>query len=68
MKINRLVNTINCNVRTGRSVEYIVIHYVGALGGAEDNCRYYASGTSGRRRIILSGMTGRYGRVWKKRI
>lgn len=68
MKINRLVNTINCNVRTGRSVEYIVIHYVGALGGAEDNCRYYASRYVGASAHYLSGMTGRYGRVWKKRI
>ena len=39
---------IGCNAsnyRAGRTmaVEYIVMHYVGALGGAEDNANYYAN-------------------------
>ncbi len=62
MKINRLVNTINCNVRTGRSVEYIVIHYVGALGGAEDNCRYYASRYVG---ASAHYFVGHDGEIWQ---
>lgn len=27
--------------RSGQSIQYIVIHYVGALGGARDNCGDY---------------------------
>lgn len=68
MEINRLVNTINCNVQTGRRVEYIVIHYVALLGEQRITADIMQAGTSGRQRIILSGMTGRYGRAWKKRI
>ena len=63
MEVNRLINTINCNVQMGRRVEYIVIHYVGALGGAEDNCRYYASRyVGGRQRIIFVGHDGE---IWQ---
>lgn len=44
MKINKLLTPYNLN-RLGDTsrIKYIVIHYVGATGGAEANCRYYAS-------------------------
>lgn len=43
-KINRLLTPYNYSDKndTGR-IKYIVIHYVGALGGAKSNCQYYAS-------------------------
>lgn len=43
-KINRLLTPYNYTDKndTGR-IKYIVIHYVGALGGAKANCQYYAS-------------------------
>lgn len=39
-----MLTTVNFNNtnNTGR-IKYIVIHYVGALGGAEANCNYYKS-------------------------
>lgn len=44
MTINKMLTTVNFNNtnNTGR-IKYIVIHYVGALGGAEANCKYYKS-------------------------
>lgn len=44
MKINKFLTPYNLN-RLGNTsrIRYIVIHYVGATGGAEANCRYYAS-------------------------
>lgn len=44
MQINKLLTPYNFN-RLGDTsrIKYIVIHYVGATGGAEANCRYYAS-------------------------
>lgn len=44
MQINKLLTPYNLN-RLGDTsrIKYIVLHYVGATGGAEANCRYYAS-------------------------
>ena len=44
MQINKLLTPYNLN-RLGDAsrIKYIVLHYVGATGGAEANCRYYAS-------------------------
>lgn len=43
MKINKLLTPYNLTKRGDiRRIKYIVIHYVGATGGAEANCRYYA--------------------------
>lgn len=43
MQINKLLTKINLTSanNTGR-IKYIVIHYVGATGGAKANCQYYA--------------------------
>jgi N-acetylmuramoyl-L-alanine amidase len=43
MQINKLLTPYNYNTGTADRIKYIVIHYVGALGGAEANCKYYAS-------------------------
>ena len=44
MKINRLISAYNNESRQGWSVNYIVIHYVGAVSTAHDNARYFAGG------------------------
>lgn len=44
MKINKLLTPYNFTDKNDTSrIKYVVIHYVGALGDAEANCRYYAS-------------------------
>ena len=53
MKINRMISGYNFNKGSISRIKYIVIHYVGALGGAEDNCRYYGGGNR--------NLTARYG-------
>ena len=62
MKINRLLTAMNCNVRDSRDIKYIVIHYVGALGGAEANCRYSASKYIG---ASAHYFVGHGGEVWQ---
>lgn len=43
MQINKLLTPYNLTKRGDVDrIKYIVIHYVGATGGAEANCRYYA--------------------------
>ena len=42
MQINKLLTPYNHNAGTTDRIKYIVIHYVGATGGAEANCKWYA--------------------------
>ena len=44
MEINKLISAYNNESRQGWSVNYIVIHYVGAVSTAHDNARYFAGG------------------------
>lgn len=62
MEINRLITTMNCNVRDSREIKYIVIHYVGALGGAEANCKYSASSYIG---ASAHYYVGHAGEIWQ---
>lgn len=42
--VNKLLTITNFeNTNKPKRIKYIVIHYVGAEGGAEDNCRYFYS-------------------------
>lgn len=41
MKINRNITTVNRTIHTNRKIEYLVIHYVGAFGNAEQNSKYF---------------------------
>ena len=43
MQINKLLTPYNLTAGDVERIKWIVIHYVGALGGAEANCKYYAS-------------------------
>ena len=44
MQINKLLTPYNHNPGSVDRIKYIVIHYVGALGGARANCQWYAGG------------------------
>ena len=46
-KVNRMISKYNFNSGSVSRIKYIVIHYVGALGGAKENCAYYGGGNRG---------------------
>ena len=60
-KINRMISNYNYNPGNISRIKYIVIHYVGALGGAQENCAYYGGGNRGascrvrRRNLAVRG-------------
>ncbi len=58
-KIEKLLTPYNFTNKddTGR-IKYIVIHYVGALGGAKANCQYYASKYIGASAHYFVGFDG----------
>ena len=62
MKINRMISRYNFNKGSISRIKYIVIHYVGALGGAENNCRYYGGGN---RNASAHYFVGFNGEVWQ---
>ena len=47
MQINKLLTPYNHNTGSIDRIKYIVIHYVGAMGGARANCQWYAGGDRG---------------------
>lgn len=63
MQINELLTPYNLN-RLGDTsrIKYIVLHYVGATGGAEANCRYYASEYIGASAHYYVGFNGE---IWQ---
>jgi N-acetylmuramoyl-L-alanine amidase len=63
MQINKLLTPYNLN-RLGDTsrIKYIVLHYVGATGGAEANCRYYASEYIGASAHYYVGFNGE---IWQ---
>lgn len=62
MQINKLLTPYNHNDGTVDRIKYIVIHYVGATGGAEANCKYYASGNIGASAHYYMGFDGE---IWQ---
>lgn len=62
MQINKLLTPYNYTAGTADRIKYIVIHYVGALGGAEANCKYYASQYIGASAHYYVGFDGE---VWQ---
>ena len=63
MQINKLLTPYNFTDAndTGR-IKYIVIHYVGALGGAKANCQYYAGQYIGASAHYYVGFSGE---IWQ---
>ena len=41
MEINKRITKVNFKKGVNKQNRYIVIHYVGAEGGAEANCKYF---------------------------
>lgn len=62
-KINKLITQYNLKKmdNPGR-IKYIVIHYVGALGGAKANCEYYAKKYIGASAHYFVGFSGE---IWQ---
>lgn len=44
MKINKYLSKYNQSSRYGNKIKYIVIHYVGAVSSAKNNCIYFSGG------------------------
>ena len=62
MKINKLLTKVNFKKVYNKSNKYIVIHYVGATGGAKDNCRYFEKEYRG---ASAHYFVGHNGEVWQ---
>ena len=62
MEINKLLTTVNYRKATLKQNKYIVIHYVGATGGAEDNCKYFLSNYRG---ASAHYFVGHKGEIWQ---
>lgn len=61
-KINRMISNYNYNPGNISRIKYIVIHYVGALGGAQENCSYYGGGNRGASAHYFVGFAGE---IWQ---
>ncbi len=62
MQINKLLTPYNLAAGEVDRIKYLVIHYVGALGGAEANCKYYASQYVGASAHYYVGFSGE---IWQ---
>lgn len=62
MIINRLLTKVNYKQKNNRQIKYIVIHYVGATGGAEANCKYFRDTYRG---ASAHYFVGHKGEVWQ---
>lgn len=63
LKIEKLLTRFNFTDKNDEGrIKYIVIHYVGALGGAEANCKYYAGRYVGASAHYFVGFAGE---VWQ---
>lgn len=62
MEINKRLTKVNFKKGNGKQNKYIVIHYVGAEGGAEDNCKYFESFY---RAASANYFVGHAGEVWQ---
>ena len=61
-KINRMISKYNYTPGNSSRIKYIVIHYVGALGGAKENCIYYGGRDRGSSAHYFVGFDGE---IWQ---
>ncbi|WP_419078414.1 N-acetylmuramoyl-L-alanine amidase [Phascolarctobacterium faecium] len=62
-KVNKLLTPYNFTDKNSEQrIKYIVIHYVGALGGAKANCQYYAGQYIGASAHYFVGFDGE---IWQ---
>lgn len=62
MEINKLLTKVNFRAGNGKQNKYLVIHFVGALGGAEANCKYFQSNYRGQSAHYF---VGHEGEIWQ---
>ena len=62
MEINKLLTPHNYAHGAENRIKYIVIHYVGATGGAAANCKYYAEKYRGASAHYFVGFAGE---IWQ---
>lgn len=62
MEIKKKLTPYNYKPGNINRIKYIVIHYVGATGGAEANCNYYASQYVGASAHYYVGFSGE---IWQ---
>ena len=62
MNINKLLTKVNYKKGNNRKIEYITIHYVGATGTAEANCKYFEKVYRG---VSAHYFVGHAGDVWQ---
>lgn len=62
MLINKKLTKVNYQKTANKKNKYIVIHYVGAEGGAEANCKYFERFYRGR---SANYFVGHAGEVWQ---
>lgn len=60
--INKLISNYNHNKGNTSRIKYIVIHYTGALGGAQANCNYFAGNS---RNASAHYFVGYNGEIWQ---
>ena len=60
-----MISNYNYNPGNISRIKYIVIHYVGALGGAQENCAYYGGGNREASAHYFVGFAGEIGSAWK---
>lgn len=62
MKINQMLTKVNRKKKNNRKIKYLVVHYVGATGGAEANCKYFRDTYRG---ASAHYFVGHKGEVWQ---
>lgn len=62
MNINKLLTKTNFRKGSNKQNKYIVIHYVGATGGAEANCKYFETVYRG---ASAHYFVGHKGEIWQ---
>lgn len=62
LKINRLISAYNSSSRSGNTVKYIVIHYVGGVSSAYNNVKYFSGGD---RQASAHFFVGHEGEIWQ---
>ena len=60
--INKLISKFNHNKGDVSRIKYIVIHYVGGLSGAKENCKYFAGGDRSASAHYFVGFDGE---IWQ---
>lgn len=61
-EINRMISQYNFRKGEASRIRYIVIHYTGCFGTAEENCRFFAGGD---RKASAHYFVGYEGEIWQ---